>query len=126
MSTVAAKRQRKHRTSDAESAAGPKVPKVDLSKIDWKKFGEEVAADRRRQAQDDLERRTLSGQYEPEKGQCKVCGGCVRSIVKIAYSEVIGAPPMSGFVSHWACSDCGLMYERCPERTLSLQGRTKR
>lgn len=45
-----------------------------------------------------------------------VCGGCVRAVVEFPYSDVIGGPPMGGHVSHWACNDCGLMYERCPKR----------
>lgn len=74
---------------------------------------ENTLSDARQETED---RRTLSGKYAPEAGQCRVCKDKV--VAKISYPNdgMIGGPPSQGYISGWSCVRCFIMYGACPPR----------
>jgi len=69
---------------------------------------------------DEHDRRCLRGKYAPETGRCVGCGGTVVGVIRFAHSDRIGGPPVNAHVAHWACQDCGLMYQKTPPAHLAF------
>ncbi|MHB8564714.1 MAG: hypothetical protein ACYDDA_12390 [Acidiferrobacteraceae bacterium] len=73
----------------------------------------EILAERRK---DEEDRRCRRGKYAPDVGTCRVCGASVVAEIRFAHSDRIGGPPPRSHVPHYACQECGLMYQKLPRK----------
>ncbi len=95
----------------------PPPKKLKFPKLSKKKLAEirdAIPAHMAKMRQDESDRRCLRGAYAPATGVCRVCSGKVVGQVRFRHSDRIGGPPPGAYVAHWACEDCGLMYEKTP------------
>ncbi len=95
----------------------PKLPDVKevLEKLDIKEVVEKIKAGLAEHKKDEQDRRTLSGKFYPGEGICGVCQGTVVPDIHFDSNGRIGGPPPQGYVDHFHCKKCGLMYQHLPK-----------
>lgn len=90
------------------------VPK--LTKDQIRRALDAIPAQIAERKKDEEDRRCQRGKYAPAIGKCVGCGGTVVAEVRFAHSDRIGGPAPHSYIPHWACQDCGLMYQKCPKK----------
>ncbi len=96
------------------SEKDPKIPRITAAQI--KKSMADFPSRFKEMEQREEDRRCLRGEFAPKVGVCHVCNGRVEAQIRFPHTDVLGGPPMSGYVHHWSCQNCGIMYEICPPK----------
>ena len=90
----------------------PRIPKLTPASIN--KLVADLPRRIAEQEADEKDRRALRGKYAPATGTCRVCGGIVRAEIRFPHTDLIGGPPLQGYVSRFYCEGCQIVYRDRP------------
>jgi hypothetical protein len=92
----------------------PKLPIIKPEDI--QKIAEKVKAGLAAHEPDDQDKRELKGKYYPGDAVCRICTvGTIVPNIRFPSNKIIGGRPSQGYVDHWFCQKCGLMYHHLPK-----------